>query len=112
MGTNCAPLLADLIIYSYEAAFIQNLLKDKTNEHLAKSFNFTLRYIDDVLSLNDSHFSECLHLIYPHELEIKDTTETRRSASYLDLVLEINPDGILQYRIYVKHRNAKHHSYN
>ena len=102
MGTNCAPLLADLFLYSYEAEFIQNLLKDKKKKHLAKSFNFTFRYIDDVLSLNNPHFSECLHLIYPPELEIKDTTETRRSASYLDLLLEINPDGILKSRIYDK----------
>ena len=41
-------------------------------------------------------------LIYPPELEIKDTTETRRSASYLDLLLEINPDGILKSRTYDK----------
>jgi hypothetical protein len=27
MGTNCAPLLADLFFYSYEAGFIQELLK-------------------------------------------------------------------------------------
>jgi hypothetical protein len=26
-GTNCAPLLADLFLYSYEADFIQGLLK-------------------------------------------------------------------------------------
>ena len=26
MGTNCAPLLADIIMYSYEAGFIQYLL--------------------------------------------------------------------------------------
>ena len=25
MGTNCAPLLADLFLYSYEADFIENL---------------------------------------------------------------------------------------
>ena len=29
MGTNCAPLLADLFLYSYEADFIQGLLKKK-----------------------------------------------------------------------------------
>ena len=29
MGTNCAPLLADLFLYSYETGFIQNLIKDK-----------------------------------------------------------------------------------
>jgi hypothetical protein len=27
MGTNCAPLLVDLFLYSYEANFIQGLLK-------------------------------------------------------------------------------------
>ena len=27
MDTNCAPLLADLFLYSYEADFIQGLLK-------------------------------------------------------------------------------------
>ena len=26
MGTDCAPLLADLFLYSYEAGFIQSLL--------------------------------------------------------------------------------------
>jgi hypothetical protein len=26
MGTNCAPLLADLFLYSYDADFIQGLL--------------------------------------------------------------------------------------
>ena len=50
MGTNCAPLLADLFLYYYEAEFIQELLRKK-DKKLAISFNFTFRYIDDVLSL-------------------------------------------------------------
>lgn len=102
MGTNCAPLLADLFLHSYEAEFIQNLLKDKKRKHLAKSFNFTFRYIDDVLSLNNPHFCEYLHRIYPSELDIKDTTESRRSASYLDLYLEIDKDGRLNTKVYDK----------
>ena len=40
MGTNCAPLLADLFLYSYEADFIQGLLM-KNEKKLARSFNFT-----------------------------------------------------------------------
>jgi hypothetical protein len=28
MGTNCAALLADLLLYSYEAEFVQKLLRD------------------------------------------------------------------------------------
>ena len=34
MGTNCAPLLANLFLYSYEAYFIQGLLK-KNEKKLA-----------------------------------------------------------------------------
>ena len=41
MGTNCAPLLADLFLYSYEADFIQGLLK-KNEKKLA------FRYIDAI----------------------------------------------------------------
>jgi hypothetical protein len=29
MGTNCAPLLADLFLCSYESEFLQKLVKDK-----------------------------------------------------------------------------------
>ena len=54
MGTNCAPLLA-LFLYSYEADFILGVLK-KNEKKLARCFNFTFSYIDDVLSLNNSRF--------------------------------------------------------
>jgi hypothetical protein len=64
MGTNCAPLLTDLFLYSYESEFLQKLLKDK-KIHEARAFNFTYRYIDDVLSINNSRFAEFLPLIYP-----------------------------------------------
>jgi hypothetical protein len=45
---------------------------------LARSFNFMFRYIDDVLSLNNSRFCDFVDRIYPIELEIKDTTDTDR----------------------------------
>jgi hypothetical protein len=45
MGTNCAPFLADLFLYSYESEFLQKLVKDK-KIHEARAFNFTYRYID------------------------------------------------------------------
>ena len=50
-------------------------------------FNFTFRYIDDVLSLNISRFGDFVDRIYSIELETKDTADTDRSASYLDLHL-------------------------
>jgi hypothetical protein len=83
-----APLLADLFRYSYEADVIPGLLK-KNEKKPARSFNFTFRYIDDVLSLNNSSFGDFVDRIYPIELEIKDTTDTDRFASYLEIHLEI-----------------------
>jgi hypothetical protein len=96
MGANCAPLLADLFLYSYEAELIQGLLK-KNEKKLARSFNFTFRYIDDVLSLNNSRFGDL-----PIEIEIKDTTDTDTSTSYIDLHLEIDSEGRLRTKLYDK----------
>ena len=101
MGTNCAPLLADLFLYYYEADFMQKLLRKK-DKKLAISFNSTFRYINDVLSLSNSKFGDYVKRIYPIELEIKDTTDTVKSASYLDLHLEIDNEGRLKTKLYDK----------
>ena len=101
MGTNCAPLLAELFLYSYESEFLQKLVKDK-KIHEARAFNFTYRYIDDVLSTNNSRFAEFLPLIYPPELEVKETTDTASSASFLDLYLEFDDSGQISTKIYDK----------
>jgi len=77
MGTNSAPLLADLCLHSYEDEFVQELLR-KGEKKLAQSFNYKFRYIDDVLSLNNNF--NFLHLIYPVELVVKDTTDSPNSA--------------------------------
>jgi hypothetical protein len=68
-----------LFLYSYEADFILGLLKIK-EKNIARSFNFTFRYIGDVLSLNKSRFGD-FDRIHPIELEIKDTTYTDWSAA-------------------------------
>ena len=88
MGTNCAPLLADLFLYSYEAEFVQKLLRDK-NKRLAVSFNHTYRYIDDVLSINNHNFHNYVHMIYPEELEIKDTQTAELQLLYMTNVMTL-----------------------
>lgn len=45
-------LLADLFLYSFEADFIKSFLR-KNKKKLVRFFNFTVRYIDDVLSFRD-----------------------------------------------------------
>jgi hypothetical protein len=69
---------------------------------LVMSFNHTLRYIDDVLSINNHNFHNYALSIYPDELEIKDTTESDKSASYLDIFLNIDSSGRLTTSLYDK----------
>ena len=111
MVTNCAPLLADIFLYSYEAEFIQSLLSTGKKK-LASQFNFTYRYIDDVLSINNPDFENYLGQMYPAELEIKDTTESNTSASYLDLLLSIEIDGQLRTSLYDKRDGFNFHITN
>ena len=66
MGTNCAPLLADIFQYSFEAEFIESLLLTG-KKRLAPQFNFTYRYIDEVLSIHNSDFENYLGKMYPPE---------------------------------------------
>jgi hypothetical protein len=80
MGTNCAPLLTDMFLYSYEADLVQELLK-KNEKKLARSFNFMVRYIVGFISLNNSNFGCYGDRIKPIECrEVSNTTYTDRSS--------------------------------
>jgi len=88
MGTNYAHLLVILNFYSYKAGFIHGFRR-KTKSP-PQSFNSTVRNKNDVFSLNNSTFGNFVDRIYPIELEIKHTTDTARSVSYLDILLELD----------------------
>ena len=64
MGTNCAPLLADLFLYSYENEFLDNMIRSG-HRRLARSFNLCYRYIDDLIVFNNKKFLDYLKEIYP-----------------------------------------------
>ena len=55
-----------------------------------------------ITSINNPDFENYLGQMYPAELEIKDTTESNTSASYLDLLLSIESDGQLRTSLYDK----------
>ena len=54
------------------------------------------------LSLNNSRFGDFIDRIYPIEFEIKETTDTDTSASYIGLHLEIDNEGRLRTKLYDK----------
>ena len=51
MGTNCAPLVADLFLYSYERDFMDSLNHDNQAD-VIEAFNSTSRYLDDLLNID------------------------------------------------------------
>ena len=61
------------------------------------SFNLTFRYIDDGLSLNNPKFNDYINVIYPKELEIKDTTDALNGL--IILTMEFDEDGKLFTRL-------------
>ena len=90
IDTNCVPLLADLFHY----------------KKLAKQFNLTTLHLNismmwcqwTVLNL-----VTVLTLIYPHELDIKYTTDSTKAASYSDLQLKYDYQGKLHAWLYHKY---------
>ena len=75
-------------------------LYNNNEKKLTLSFHFMFRYIDGVFSLNNSKFDDFVHHIYSIELEIKDTTDTDRSASYFDLHRETDSYGRPRTKLY------------
>ena len=101
MGTNCAPLLADLFLYSYENEFLDKLIKEGKGK-LARKFNLSYRYIDDLISFNNKRFKEFISDIYPKELTISETTESTSVASYLDLLFIRDNSNNITTKLYDK----------
>ena len=67
MGTNCAPLVADLFLFCYERDFMDSL--NHCNQvDVIEAFNSTSRYLDDLLNIDNFYFEGMVKQIYPHEL--------------------------------------------
>ena len=48
MGTDCAPLVADLFLFSYERDFMLSP-SDNSQTDIIEAFNSTSRYLDDLI---------------------------------------------------------------
>ena len=100
MGTNCAPLVADLFLFCYERDFMKSLTKEKQYD-LIDAFNSTSRYQDDLLNIDNIHFEHMVHRIYPAELQLNKANASDTEAAFLDLNLSIQND-IVYTKIYDK----------
>ena len=76
-----------LFLFFYEYRYMKNLIKNDI--FMARRFNNTMRYIDDLLILNNIQFNDAIQDIYPSELQLKKTTDSPTTLSYLDILITI-----------------------
>ena len=78
MGTNSAPLVADLFWFCYERDFMLSLSDDNQSE-VIEAFNSTSRYVDDLLNIDNTIFDSMVNHIYPSELQLNTESDTEAS---------------------------------
>ena len=62
MGTNCAPLVADLFLFCHERDFIKDLSNDNQAD-IIKAFNATFRYLGNLLNIDNPYFEGMVNQI-------------------------------------------------
>ena len=82
MGTNCAPLVADLFSYCYKRDFMDSLDHDNQTD-VIEAFNSTSRYLDDLLNIDDPYFEGMVNQIYPPELQLNKANISGTEAPFL-----------------------------
>ena len=89
MGTNCAPLVADLFLFCYERDFMTSL-SDDNQADIIEAFNSTFRYLDDLLNIDNPYFEGMVNQIYPPELQLNKANTSDTEAPFLDLHLHVS----------------------
>ena len=100
MGTNCAPLVADLFLFCYERDFMTSL-SDVKQAEIIEAFKSTCRYLDDLLNIDNPYFEGIVNRIYPPELQLNKANTSDTEAPFLDLHLSIS-NGFVSSKIYDK----------
>ena len=83
MGTNCAPLVADLFLFCYERDFMTSLSNDNQVD-IIEALNSTYRYLDNLLNSDNPYFEGMVNQIYPPELKLNKANTSDTEASFLD----------------------------
>ena len=96
MGTNCAVFIANMFCFTYEFDFISRLIAAQRVDILSH-FLYTLRFVDDLLSCNNTVFEKYLytnisdddgiHGIYPPFLRVNCEQESVSEVSFLDVLM-------------------------
>lgn len=118
MGTNCAPVLANLYLYAYESSFIDRVQRIDGDE-TARSYHSTFRLIDDILSLDCPSFEQdvkgsapdglegdVVGGIYPEVLVLNKTSTSSSEVQFVGMNIK-DSQGILTMAVFDKRRGSR-----
>ena len=100
MGTNSAPLVADLFLLCFERDFML-CLSDNDQTYISEASTSTSRYLDDLLNIDNPYFEQMVGQIYRTELKWNKANSSDTEAPFLDLNLSIL-NGIASSKIFDK----------
>ena len=101
MGTNCASLLADLLLCSYGNEFLDKFIKESKRKLLESSSSDIVILMTFSLSITkrSNEFTSNINL---KELTISETTESSSVASYFDLLFMRDENNNITTKLYHK----------
>ena len=81
MGTNCAPLVADLFLLCCERDFMLSLSNNNQTD-IIEAFNSTSRYLDDLFNIDTPYFEQMVSQICPTELQLNKANSSDTEAPF------------------------------
>ena len=84
MGSNCAPLVADLVLFCYERDFMLSLSEDDQSD-VIEAVNSTSRYLDDLLNIDNNFFDSMANRINPSELQLNKANVSDTETSFFEI---------------------------
>ena len=79
METNCAPLVKDWFLFCYERDFMKSLSRENQAD-IIEAFNSTLRYLDNLITIDNIYFDQMVDRIYPTELQLNRANSSDTEA--------------------------------
>ena len=98
--TNCAPLVADLLLLRYGRDFILSL-SDNNQTDIIQTFSSTSIYLDDLINIDNPYFEQMVGQIYRTKIQLNTANSSDTEAPFLDSNLSITND-LVYSKIYDK----------
>ena len=86
MGTNCAPLVADLFLFCFERDFMKSLSRENQAD-IIEAFNLTSRYLDDTEENERTIFKNIKTFDKYSNLETEHTKNTLKITEMFDHII-------------------------